>query len=480
VEPPTADIEGGNVTRKTCAPGLIVLLFAIWLISIAAAQTGWLRVYGGPGDDVGYSVRQTTDGGYIVAGYTFSFGVDGDFYLLKTNASGETLWTRTYGGSSTDYCYSVEQTADGGYILGGGTGSFGAGNFDVYLVKTNASGDTLWTRTYGGPSMDEGYSVQQTTDGGYIVVGATDNYGVTYDHVFVVKTNALGDTLWTRIYGGASNASAGYSVQQTKDGGYIIAGDLSSAGVYLIKTDAQGDTLWTRTYGGTYGDVGYSVQQTVDDGYVIAGVDDTAGGSGDAYLIKTNSQGDTLWTRTYGGLSAAGFSVQQTADGGYIVAGYNCPDSTTYGGVYLVKTDALGDTLWTRTYGVMSASWGNSVRQTTDGGYVVTGTTNGPEIRDFYLIKTDSLGNVGVVEPPTRQPVRPTRFLVQPSPFTSFARVPGHEAELFAISDVSGRQVAVCKGDRVGEGLRPGMYFLSPVDLKTRGPATATVIKAAF
>jgi hypothetical protein len=150
--------------------------------------------------------------------------------------------------------------------------------------------------------------------------------------------------------------------------------------------------------------------------------------------------------------------------------------------VYQIKTDAQGDTLWTRTYGGVRHDRGYSVRQTSDGGYIIAGYTwsfsAGGD--DVYLIKTDANGNVGVVEPLTRHPVGPTRPLVQPSPFTSSARVPGHETELFVLSDVTGRQVAVCRGDRVGEGLRPGVYFLSPVGLKTGKVVTETIIKAAF
>jgi len=388
--------------RRFASVLAMAALAAILLPSFLHAQITFQRTYGGAGDDLGLSVQQTSDGGYIVAGRTCSFGAgNGDFYLIKTTAAGDTLWTRTYGGLSIEAGYSVEQTSDSGYIIAGYTWSFGAGNTDFYLVKTNASGDTLWTRTYGETSMDEAYCVRRTTDGGYIVVGSTDNFGVTYDHVLAVKTNASGDTIWTRIYGG-ENASAGYSVQPTRDGGYVIAGDntAAGAGVYLVKTNAQGDTLWTRTYGGTYGDAGHSVQQTTDDGYVIAGVDDSAGVREHAYLIRTNPQGETLWTRTYGGLSSLGMSVQLTADGGYIVAGSNWRDSSNYGGVYLVKTNALGDTLWTRTHDA-SFGVGFCVQPTADGGYIVAGCGGNPEIRDVCLIKTDSLGNVAVAEPKT-------------------------------------------------------------------------------
>jgi outer membrane protein assembly factor BamB len=443
-------------------------IFTLLLVSLSNAQQRWERTYGGTGTDWGYSVQQTTDGGYIVAGVTTSFGNSDQVYLVKTNASGDTLWTRTYGGPDFEYGYSVRQTQDAGYIVAGATYYYGV-PAQVYLVKTNATGDTLWTRTYGGASDDRGYSVQQTSDGGYIVAGWTESFGNS-DQVYLVKTNASGDTLWTRTYGG-TNDDEGYSVQQTTDGGYIVAGYTYSFGnaaqVYLIKTNSGGDTLWTRTYGGTNVDGGYSVQQTQDGGYIVAGETYSFGNGSQVYLVKTNSGGDTLWTRTYGGTDDdCGSSVKQTTDGGYVVAGgYNYYGSD--GQVYLIKTNASGDTLWTRTYGGTNDDGGGSVQQTQDGGYIVAGATtsfgNGYQV---YLIKTDANGNVGT-ETERGQGFEGSRvqgFKITPNPFTSFATLPGHEAERFSLYDISGRLVGTYRGDRVGEGLAPGVYFLRPQD----------------
>jgi len=276
----------------------LVALILIGSVSIVSAQTSWWRTCGGTTYDEGYSVQQTSDGGYIVAGLTKSYGAgDVDVYLIKTGASGDTLWTRTYGGTDCDMSRSVQQTADGGYVIAGNTYSFGAGNHDVYLIKTDASGDTLWTRTYGGTDYDEGYSVQQTADGGYVIAGNTYSFGAGRTDVHLIKTDASGDTLWTRTYGG-TDYDLGYSVQQTADGGYIIAGFTASFGagaddVYLIKTEASGDTAWTRTCGGTNRDWGYSVQQTSDGGYIVAGRTYSFGaGDYDVYLIKTDSLGN--------------------------------------------------------------------------------------------------------------------------------------------------------------------------------------------
>ncbi len=438
-----------------------VLLSAICLASVGPAQTGWWRTYGGTNDDWGSSARQTLDSAYVIAGTTESFGAGfEDVYLIKTNNSGDTLWTRAYGGASDERGNSIRQTSDGGYIVAGLTYSFGEGvpgYSNVYLIKTDASGDTVWTRTYGGTYDDRGYDVQQTADSGYIVAGLTYSFGPRvpgYCNVYLIKTGPSGDTLWTRTYGGLDH-DLGFSVLQTVDSGYIIAGETYSFGaggedVYLIKTDASGYLEWSRTYGGT---AGYSIQQTSDGGYVIAGSTPPSGGGmfSDIYLIKTDAEGETLWTRTYGGthLEDEGYSVQQTSDGGYIIAGCTGDPYMGNDDVYLIRTSASGDTLWTKTYGGTSGDIGNSVRQTSDGGYVIAGRawSFGAGESDVYLIKTDSLGDVGVAEE-SRRPrpgsfKQPATVLYGPSGVRCLASS--------VVYDAMGRRV---------QHPMPGIYFL--------------------
>jgi uncharacterized delta-60 repeat protein len=382
----------------------LTVLFVIAWSAASLAQpnpdTLWTRTYGGNEDEMAYSIQQTADGGYIVAGYTTSFGAGGaDFYVVKTNPLGDTLWTRTYGGDRGDYAYSVQQTTDGGYVVTGYTESFGAGYEDSYLVKTNSQGDTLWTGIYGGNSNDGARSVQETADGGYIMAGYTQSFGAGGYDFYIVKTNSQGDTLWTRTYGGSGDDEA-QSVQQTADGGYVMAGYTRSFGggtptyanFYLVKTNSQGDTLWTHTYGGNNDDLTFSAQQTADGGYIAVGITTSFGvGYQDFYLVKTNNQGDTLWTRTYGGSGhdVASF-VQQTADGGYIVAGITTSFGAGWDDFYLVKANPLGDLLWMHTYGGSSSDLAWSVDETIDGGYIVAGLTEsfGGGLSDFYLVKT--------------------------------------------------------------------------------------------
>jgi len=171
---------------------VMIMGFLFFKTSVKAMIT-FERTYGGINSDLGYSVQQTQDGGYIIAGETESYGAGLiDVYLIKTDSLGDTLWTRTFGGTSWDYGRSVAQTSDGGYIITGYTWSYGAGYADVYLIKTDPLGNTLWTRTFGGIDGDVGYSIQQTSDGGYIITGKTNSYGAGSDDVYLIKTDTLG------------------------------------------------------------------------------------------------------------------------------------------------------------------------------------------------------------------------------------------------------------------------------------------------
>jgi hypothetical protein len=311
-------------------------------------DTLWTKIYGGIIHNEGSSVDQTTDGGFIIAGDTTYGTSNGDIYLIKTTANGTPLWAKTYGGPGNDKASMVRQTTDGGYAILG-TYNYSNGPSDVYLIKTSNNGDTLWTKTYGGAGQDYGWSLQQTTDGGYIIASQTGSFGTGVDDFYLIKITANGDTLWTKTFGGTTD-DGGWTVRQTSDGGYIVAGYTASFGaggydVYLIKTDVTGELVWAKTYGGSGNDVAETVQQTTDGGYIISGGTYSFGSGGeDVYLIKTNSNGDTLWTRAFGSIYGEhGFSAEQTLDGGYVVAGYTLGGGAGYADLYLIKTDANGN-----------------------------------------------------------------------------------------------------------------------------------------
>ncbi|MCD4847001.1 MAG: hypothetical protein K8R76_02285 [Candidatus Aegiribacteria sp.] len=444
------------------------ILFCTQSLYAQAPDISWTNTFGGAEYELAYSVQQTSDGGYILAGYTNSYGSGNyDVYLVKTDSSGDTLWTRTFGGNAYDPGFSVQQTTDGGYIIGGSTSSFGAGSSDVYLIKTDSCGDTLWTRTFGGSGYDRGYSVQQTSDGGYIVTGSTNSFGAGGDDVYLIKTDSSGDTLWTKAIGGYE-WEYGFSVRQTIDEGYIITGFTDSYGaggddVYLIKTDSSGDTLWTKTFGGNNHDVGYDVQQTTDAGYIVSGSTESYGAGGeDVYLIKTDAIGNTLWTKIFGGYAYdCGCSVQQTIGGGYIICGYTLSFGAGGSDVYLIKTDSSGDTLWTKTVGGSNNDPGESIQQTTDGGYIVGGCTvsYGAGYSDFYLIKLDP--ETGIEEETEGSPL-PALGSIGPNPFSSDLYIsystPEQTNVQLTIFDLSGRVIEIIVSDQLPAGSHTAMW----------------------
>jgi len=358
--------------------------------------------FGGSLMDWGNSAQQTSDGGYVITGYTYSSGAGyTDLWLVKTDAFGNRVWDKTFGGSSYDEGHAVQQTTDGGYIVTGYTESSGAGWRDVWLIKTDADGNKVWDKTFGGQDDDESFSVQQTSDGGYIIVGYAASGHDTSEDIWLIKTDASGNKVWDQTFGG-SGYYRGASVEQTNDGGYILTAFTAEYGagnhdVWLIRTDASGSKVWDKTFGGTADDGGYSVRQTSDGGYIVAGWTNSRGAGGqDAWLIKTDSSGNEVWDKTFGGTGGeAGYSVQQTLDGGYIITGRTESYGEGQDDVWLVKTDSSGNKVWDKTFGGRDDDAACSVQQTSDGGFIMTGGTEsyGAGDYDVWLIKTDADGN---------------------------------------------------------------------------------------
>jgi len=287
------------------------------------------------------SIVQASDGGYTIAGSTSSFGAGrSDFWLVKTDSSGNMEWNQTYGGPKDDHACSIVQTRDGGYTIAGDTNSYGVGYTDFWLVKTDSSGNMEWNQTYGGPYSDSAHSMVQTSDGGYAIAGDTNSYRIGYTDFLLVKTDSLGNVEWNQTYG-IAGSNWPQSVVQTSDGGYALAGYKGSftADYYdcwLVKTDSAGNMEWNQPYSlSTVGDMCHSMIQTKDGGYLLAGVK----GFTTMFLIKTDSLGNMDWNQTHGYGNAN--SVIETSDGGYAMAGnaWGNPESPSF---CLVKTDEAG------------------------------------------------------------------------------------------------------------------------------------------
>lgn len=358
----------------------------------------WESTCGGSMGESGYSILQTADGGYIVAGDTYSYGSgDRDMYLVKVSATGDMEWDETYGGEESDGARSVVTTDDGGYLVAGFTRSFGSGESDIYIVKVNSVGSEEWDLTYGGDSNDNAMCVAQVAGGGYIVAGSAHSPATAND-VCLLKVTDAGAVDWYKTYGGNNN-EYGRAVAATSDGGYIVTGGAYSFGaggrdVYLFKVDSSGDIEWEETYGGGADDYGLSVRQILDGGYIVGGQTASSGAGGvDAYLIRVTATGATAWEASYGGnLDDYGLSVRQTPDGSYLLAGETYSFGLGETDAYLISVDASGNLEWTMTFGGASFDGAASLDLTADGGCVLVGYTSsfGDLEGDLYLIKVES------------------------------------------------------------------------------------------
>jgi hypothetical protein len=360
--------------------------------------------FGGSDDDIGNSVKQTSDGGFIITGYTKSYDSAGkaNMWLIKTDIYGNIEWNYTYGGTGWDQGRSIQETSDGGFIIAGNTGSYGGSGWKLWLVKTNNTGYEEWNKTYGGLY---GYFVSETSDNGFIFIGHKASGFSNQRDFYLVKTDKNGTLEWSKSYGGSTEDDEGQAVVQTDDGGYVLTGWTKSYGagnedLWVIKTNSTGNMVWNKTFGGSGDDRGHSIIETANNEYVITGWTRSFGhGNYDMWLLKLNSTGEIIWNKTHGGYSAdSGYCVEQTTDDGYIAIG----GSTSFGyyDAFLVKTNSTGDMQWNQ-----SIDWigrydvGLSVNQTKDGGYVITGlgerwdTSVNSNVFDYLLIKTDPYGN---------------------------------------------------------------------------------------
>lgn len=354
----------------------VILLFT----SSASRGQSFEKYISGPYAQVGTAIQQTSDGGFILAGHTGSFGTTNeyDLYLVRTDATGALLWTRTFGREASDLGYAVKQTSDGGFLMTGFSDSTFAAVRDLYLVRTDQNGDLMWSRTYGGPGYETGYGLALTADGGAIVVG--ESHYPNPSDVYVVRTDNMGDTLWTRTFDSGAEDLA-YSVCAAAGGGFSIVGAsrLTNWHMVLLHISDAGNLTWNKELSlGDYGE-GRSVIATADGGILVAGELDN-----DACLVKADATGNLLWAKTYGmaGYDVA-YAVQQTLDGGFVVSGFQ--DNRTW----LLRTDAAGDTLWQHTYsiGLMAP---NGVAAISSGGYAICSN----QLNALQFVRTDADGNI--------------------------------------------------------------------------------------
>lgn len=393
---------------------LLVTSFIVFAanLNLMAQQPNiiWLEHYGGAAWDGAYWVEEASSGdirgetGFIMVGATESFGAGyEDIYLIKTDDRGITEWEQVYGREYHDIGYCVKPTMDGGFIVCGGTWDMDTYKPDGFLMKTDAYGDTIWTEQYGGSGSEALFEVCQLTDGGYIAAGFIEEPDGYHTDIYLVRTDINGQLLWSRQHGQVGFIDHTESIQPASDGGFVLCGWMNCIGtgfdVQFMKVDSGGDIEWTRYFGGDRYDKGFSVTRTVDGGYVIAG-SKTVGEinfNNDFYLIKTDNDGFVEWERTYGGAGGdRAYSVKQTVDGGYIITGSS--ESFNQGGndIYIVKTDADGNLEWHDIFGDDSDEIGECIRPISDGNFVVTGhaETFGGAWQDAFLMKI-SPGTLG-------------------------------------------------------------------------------------
>ena len=365
--------------------------------SSSAPNILWTKTFGGGAGEQANSVQQTNDGGFVILGSTLSFG-NGQFdaWMVKTDDNGNETWNKFFGGAEIDGPASIQQTSDGGYVFTGLTYSYGDSEGDCWVVKTDENGNELWNKTFGGPGHDRAQSIIQLPGGDYMMTGGTYSYGD--GDIWLVKIDGDGEEIWSRTYGGAGDQKA-YTVLQTPDGGFVLAGftDPSSnllLDILLLKTDGNGNQIWTQTFGGSNIDNAYSCQLTTDGGFILAGYTKSFGnGQEDIWLIKTDSNGNEVWNKTFGGTGRdITYSASQTVDGGYIIGGYTDSKGNGQNDIWFIKTDQNGNLVWDKTSGGSLNELAFAVLQTNNGRYIAVGETNssGNGESDFYVVLLNS------------------------------------------------------------------------------------------
>ncbi|MFX0066679.1 MAG: hypothetical protein ACFFC7_31455, partial [Candidatus Hermodarchaeota archaeon] len=409
-----------RVTQTATVAIMLVLggsLFAP--VATMAEEIPWAKTYNGSGHDIAYDLVQTSDGGYALVGPTHSIPdtleidpiVNYNYLLVKTDANGVVQWNQTYGGKDYDTPDALIQTPDGGYALAGETYSYGAGSIDYWLVKTDSNGIIQWNRTYGGAGTEEASGIIQTSDDGFALIGHTRSYGAGGDYVsaaWLIKTDADGVMQWNRTYG-PSDFERGYTLIQTADGGFVFGGTQvtpspffikatnqasSSQDFWLVKTDATGVAQWNQTYGTEDKECVYDLIQTTDGGFMLAGEKRSYSTGQVLWLVKTDVTGVVQWNQTYGPPLGRFTNIIQTPDAGYIFARTRRSSETQqleeqFEG-WLTKIASNGNIQWERRY---NQAYITSLILTSDEGFAMAGMVmNQGTGADFLLIRTTDTG----------------------------------------------------------------------------------------
>ena len=340
----------------------------------------WFETYGGASGERGFSVAEVSTGGFIIVGSTKSYGAGGrDLYIVRTNSTGGFLWNKTYGGTLFDTATDIKECSSGGFIIVGWTESYGEGGKDLWLLRTNASGDLIWDKTFGGSKEERGEEIIECSDGGFAIIGRTASVDPGNYDAWLIRLNATGGHLWNQTYGGAG-IEYGYGIVECSEGGFAITGWTQSYGagsfdMWLMRTDAAGDHRWNTTFGGSASDSGSRLVEVSTGGFIIAGQTwSYSKGYADAWLVRTNASGDYLWDQIWGG--AAGNDVLryviEVSDGTFAATGLAATSiySSSYD-VFMVRVDTNGEELWSRTYGGGALDEGNRIIEVSEGGYII-------------------------------------------------------------------------------------------------------------
>lgn len=391
---------------------LFIILTFFTISGKTSFAQGWEQTYGGNTNDQAFSVIQTVEGGFAVVGFAESNSSAGtNVILVKTDELGNEQWSKSFGGTGDDKGYEIVQDSEGNYAIIGQTSSFGNGEDDVLLIKVDSKGREIWRKAYGGAYNDRGFSLTLAQNGDYILAGRTELVNNGSANAYLIRTDSDGNMLWEKDFGGADTDFA-EGVIETTNGNIVVVGEnrsdaiappnspSKSTDVYFIKTDANGQTLLEKTIGNLEQDKAFDVVETVEGNFALVGQTNK---SNDIYLLMLDEAGEEIWSKTYGGIfDDIGYSITTASDGGFAIAGFKTITPTT-NQAYLIKTDKNGELIWERLFGSLGLDGGRSVAKTNDGGFVMAGEfdiNNAPDrtnllpLYDMYLVKTDDDGNV--------------------------------------------------------------------------------------